>query len=175
MQVKSCEHGECDKSGKVPFCKCEAGFEGKYCEVNIDECISPTGGSPCQHGGVCTDGISRYDCDCTGTGEWKLIFRIVSRYLQNFISYLILILSTLFYTLKCHKYWKIRCVRREFENVSEYLSIYCSNINCFVIFSLLSLLKFSVFLLNLTIFIDSNLILSYSFKYLFQKSLLLNK
>ncbi|KAJ8920527.1 hypothetical protein NQ315_005396, partial [Exocentrus adspersus] len=70
---KHCEQGFCNTTGDVPYCQCNQGFEGKYCEVNIDECVSPTGGSPCQNGGVCKDGISRYDCDCNGTGYTGLL------------------------------------------------------------------------------------------------------
>lgn len=65
---KYCERGACNTTGQVPYCQCERGFEGKFCEINIDDCVSPAGGSPCQNGGVCIDGVNRYDCNCTGTG-----------------------------------------------------------------------------------------------------------
>nr|XP_023021031.1 protein crumbs [Leptinotarsa decemlineata] len=71
-----CEHGYCNTTGNVPFCECERGFEGEFCEINTNECVSPTGGSPCQNNGVCIDGISRYDCNCTGTGYSGLLCEI---------------------------------------------------------------------------------------------------
>ncbi|KAM9297917.1 protein eyes shut homolog [Morus bassanus] len=50
-----------------PMCICKTGFEGTYCEVNSDECIS----HPCQNEGLCVDGINHYSCSCqhgfTGT------------------------------------------------------------------------------------------------------------
>ncbi|KAM7027961.1 protein eyes shut homolog [Passerculus sandwichensis] len=50
-----------------PMCICKTGFEGTYCEVNSDECIS----HPCQNGGLCVDGVNHYRCSCqhgfTGT------------------------------------------------------------------------------------------------------------
>ncbi|KAG5879729.1 hypothetical protein JTB14_033331 [Gonioctena quinquepunctata] len=70
---RHCEQGHCNTTGTVPYCECQRGFEGTFCEINVDECISPTGGSPCQNGGVCIDGISRYDCNCTNTGYTGLL------------------------------------------------------------------------------------------------------
>nr|CAH7754904.1 unnamed protein product [Callosobruchus chinensis] len=73
----TCENdGTCNKTGTVPYCECARGFKGKYCEINIDECVSPTGGSMCQNGGICIDGIARYDCNCTGTGYTGLLCEI---------------------------------------------------------------------------------------------------
>ncbi|KAK2544843.1 hypothetical protein Q9966_001651 [Columba livia] len=50
-----------------PMCICKTGFEGTYCEVNSDECIS----HPCQNEGLCVDGVNHYRCSCqhgfTGT------------------------------------------------------------------------------------------------------------
>uniref|UniRef100_A0A8V0X5P9 Protein eyes shut homolog n=1 Tax=Gallus gallus TaxID=9031 RepID=A0A8V0X5P9_CHICK len=50
-----------------PMCICKTGYEGTYCEVNSDECIS----HPCQNEGLCVDGINSYRCFCqhgfTGT------------------------------------------------------------------------------------------------------------
>ena len=41
-------------------CECAAGFEGQFCEVNIDDCAS----QPCLNGGVCVDGINSHYCVC---------------------------------------------------------------------------------------------------------------
>ncbi|XP_045483741.1 protein crumbs isoform X3 [Harmonia axyridis] len=68
-QLKDCENeGECNTEKEVPFCNCKEGFDGKYCENNINDCVLPSGESPCQNGGVCIDGINQYKCNCTGTG-----------------------------------------------------------------------------------------------------------
>lgn len=48
----------------TPVCDCKAGYEGKYCELNINECDSV----PCQNNGSCTDLIADYVCECSGTG-----------------------------------------------------------------------------------------------------------
>uniref|UniRef100_A0A2S2PSX5 Fibropellin-1 n=1 Tax=Schizaphis graminum TaxID=13262 RepID=A0A2S2PSX5_SCHGA len=49
------------------YYKCSPGFEGKNCEVNINECLMGT----CPIGKVCIDGINTYDCKCPEgyTGE----------------------------------------------------------------------------------------------------------
>ncbi|XP_076260124.1 cell polarity complex component crumbs [Rhynchophorus ferrugineus] len=72
-KVKHCEAGFCNTTTSVPYCACQTGFEGQYCEKNIDECLSANGRSPCQNNGQCIDGIARYDCNCTGTGYEGLL------------------------------------------------------------------------------------------------------
>ena len=42
-------------------CECVAGYEGKMCETNIDDCIS----NACQNGAQCIDDILGYTCKCT--------------------------------------------------------------------------------------------------------------
>lgn len=61
----TCEHGgTCEATGAAFKCDCEAGFDGKYCEHNINECLD----APCLHGGACKEGVNEYVCDCEGTG-----------------------------------------------------------------------------------------------------------
>ena len=43
-------------------CICDAGFTGKDCEVNIDECTKMT--VTCSEHGRCVDGINEYTCVC---------------------------------------------------------------------------------------------------------------
>jgi len=67
--VNSCAPtGECvDGTGSEDgtySCKCDPGYDGEFCAQEIDECAP----GPCQNGGVCTDLLADYSCDCTGTG-----------------------------------------------------------------------------------------------------------
>ena len=41
-------------------CSCQAGFTGKDCQININDCQS----RPCQHNGDCVDGINSFSCVC---------------------------------------------------------------------------------------------------------------
>lgn len=58
------DHAQCvnkDKStdGVYFTCECDAGFDGTYCNNDIDECA----GTPC-YTGTCADGINSYTCTC---------------------------------------------------------------------------------------------------------------
>ncbi|CAL8252359.1 unnamed protein product [Merluccius merluccius] len=41
-------------------CSCLAGFTGRRCQIDVDECSS----SPCQNGGTCRDQINSFSCHC---------------------------------------------------------------------------------------------------------------
>ena len=45
-------------------CLCVAGFDGKNCETNIDDCLS----RPCKNNATCIDLVNGYRCQCDGTG-----------------------------------------------------------------------------------------------------------
>lgn len=47
-----------------PICQCSIGYQGEFCETDINECES----NPCQNGGQCIDEVGSYKCNCTGTG-----------------------------------------------------------------------------------------------------------
>ncbi|XP_050541159.1 sushi, von Willebrand factor type A, EGF and pentraxin domain-containing protein 1 [Daktulosphaira vitifoliae] len=57
----SCLHGGlCVPLGHSVQCLCPAGFSGKRCEIDIDECAS----QPCYNGGSCIDLPQGYRCQC---------------------------------------------------------------------------------------------------------------
>lgn len=53
--------GECLDLGQSVLCRCQAGFTGANCQINIDDCAS----TPCQNAGTCQDGVNDYTCSCT--------------------------------------------------------------------------------------------------------------
>ena len=56
----TCVHGSCiDLVGDF-MCRCHGGYEGRFCDKEVDECTS----NPCQHGGSCTDLVNGYECRC---------------------------------------------------------------------------------------------------------------
>jgi delta-like protein len=46
--------------GNSYLCRCQAGFSGRYCEDNVDDCAS----SPCANGGTCRDSVNDFSCTC---------------------------------------------------------------------------------------------------------------
>ncbi|OBS70228.1 hypothetical protein A6R68_01231 [Neotoma lepida] len=59
-----CHHGAlCVSQGPDPSsfrCYCVPGFQGPYCELDIDECAS----QPCHHGATCHNLADHYECHC---------------------------------------------------------------------------------------------------------------
>lgn len=53
--------GDCLDLGQSVLCRCQPGFTGANCQVNIDDCAS----SPCENAGTCQDGVNDYTCSCT--------------------------------------------------------------------------------------------------------------
>lgn len=52
--------GTCENKDNSHVCNCAKGFQGSYCESEINECLS----APCQNGATCTDLVGRYSCQC---------------------------------------------------------------------------------------------------------------
>jgi len=69
--IDECESSPCQNGGvctdKVNAfeCDCAAGYTGRLCAVEIDECLQPT--SPCANNGTCVDLVADYRCDCVGS------------------------------------------------------------------------------------------------------------
>lgn len=56
-----CEHdGVCVNTPGSYRCDCKAGFKGRRCEMNINECES----NPCQNEGTCIDERGGFRCIC---------------------------------------------------------------------------------------------------------------
>ena len=56
-----CQHGaSCQDLENDYRCLCPAGFTGKNCQINVDDCQS----NPCMNNGVCMDKVSSYQCVC---------------------------------------------------------------------------------------------------------------
>lgn len=52
--------GSCTDGVNMAFCDCLPGFQGAFCEEDINECAS----NPCRHGANCTDCVDSYTCTC---------------------------------------------------------------------------------------------------------------
>ncbi|XP_075555978.1 uncharacterized protein LOC142588284 [Dermacentor variabilis] len=59
-------HGRCVATGSAAAaaatssCVCDAGYTGRYCHENINDCAH----QPCVNGGTCVDAVNSYKCIC---------------------------------------------------------------------------------------------------------------
>ncbi|XP_046970634.1 protein crumbs isoform X1 [Vanessa cardui] len=65
-EVEPCLHGRCDVDAVPPQCECEAGWSGRACGAERDECA---GAAACLHGGRCVPRRRPPVCDCPP--EWR--------------------------------------------------------------------------------------------------------
>ena len=58
----NCHNGTCINLETDSFhCNCNVGYEGKFCEIDIDDCSS----NPCQgEDSFCYDKVHNYECKC---------------------------------------------------------------------------------------------------------------
>ncbi|KAL1513034.1 hypothetical protein ABEB36_002517 [Hypothenemus hampei] len=63
------EHGHCvNQPGIGHKCQCQAGYTGKYCHENINDCKI----NPCENGGTCVDKVNSFQCICNEGWEGAL-------------------------------------------------------------------------------------------------------
>ncbi|NXP53717.1 SNED1 protein, partial [Heliornis fulica] len=65
LTLRPCLNGgkcieDCITGNPSYTCSCLAGFTGKRCHVDVDECLS----QPCQNGATCLNGASSFSCRC---------------------------------------------------------------------------------------------------------------
>uniref|UniRef100_F7DR91 Sushi, nidogen and EGF like domains 1 n=1 Tax=Ornithorhynchus anatinus TaxID=9258 RepID=F7DR91_ORNAN len=65
LTLRPCLNGgkcidDCITGNPSYSCSCLAGFTGKRCHLDVNECVS----HPCQNGGTCTHGINSFSCRC---------------------------------------------------------------------------------------------------------------
>ena len=66
--IIDCDFNSCNGNGVCVevkgggfICKCEPGWKGFNCSVNVDDCKP----NCCANGAACIDGLLDYDCICT--------------------------------------------------------------------------------------------------------------
>ena len=70
---------QCVDLGNSYICQCQAGFTGRHCDDNVDDCAS----FPCVNGGTCQDGVNDYSCTCPPGYNGKNCSTPVSRCEHN--------------------------------------------------------------------------------------------
>ncbi|XP_077205134.1 sushi, nidogen and EGF-like domain-containing protein 1 isoform X3 [Paroedura picta] len=65
LTLRPCQNGgkcieDCITGNPSYSCSCLAGFTGKQCHIDVDECAS----NPCRNQGSCVDGINSFRCSC---------------------------------------------------------------------------------------------------------------
>lgn len=68
-EFDACSLNPCQNNGSCTLisrsrrdfvCECPRGFEGKTCDVNVDDCVDVI----CPDDKICVDGIASYECKC---------------------------------------------------------------------------------------------------------------
>lgn len=70
-EADACEPDPCENSGACledGTCECAAGYEGEFCEADIDDCVD----APCENGGECSDAVDGFTCECAAGYEGDL-------------------------------------------------------------------------------------------------------
>ncbi|XP_059509359.1 coagulation factor X-like isoform X1 [Stegostoma tigrinum] len=73
--IRRCDSSPCENNGLCVdlhgefYCKCLGGFNGTYCEQDINECDLM---NPCPSGTTCVDGINKFTCNCPNEGCYLL-------------------------------------------------------------------------------------------------------
>ncbi|XP_067845710.1 protein crumbs homolog 1 [Heptranchias perlo] len=52
------------------ICKCQHGFTGSHCEMDVNECDS----NPCQNGGTCQNTVESYICHCPARNQQEVFY-----------------------------------------------------------------------------------------------------
>ncbi|XP_047398623.1 sushi, nidogen and EGF-like domain-containing protein 1 isoform X17 [Sciurus carolinensis] len=65
LALRPCLNGgecidDCVTGNPSYSCSCLAGFTGRRCQLDVNECAS----HPCQNGGTCTHGVNSFSCEC---------------------------------------------------------------------------------------------------------------
>uniref|UniRef100_A0A8D2CR36 Sushi, nidogen and EGF like domains 1 n=1 Tax=Sciurus vulgaris TaxID=55149 RepID=A0A8D2CR36_SCIVU len=65
LALRPCLNGgkcidDCVTGNPSYSCSCLAGFTGRRCHLDVNECAS----HPCQNGGTCTHGVNSFSCEC---------------------------------------------------------------------------------------------------------------
>ena len=62
-------------------CNCKPGYEGRNCEIDIDDCELEQ--QPCQNGATCLDKVDGYFCECRPGYSGELCELDVDECLEN--------------------------------------------------------------------------------------------
>uniref|UniRef100_A0A1B0CSV8 Putative fibrillin n=1 Tax=Lutzomyia longipalpis TaxID=7200 RepID=A0A1B0CSV8_LUTLO len=60
LSIPCSGNGQCETFMNGPFCVCQPGYTGHFCEHNLNECTP----NPCSNGGICFDGVGDFTCEC---------------------------------------------------------------------------------------------------------------
>ncbi|KAK3704203.1 hypothetical protein RRG08_066834 [Elysia crispata] len=100
------------------YCTCASGYEGTYCETDIDECAA----TPCVWPYECVDGANSYTCkcpdsnpDCDGIEGWMIGIFVVCGIL---LLLLLLLLWYLFALRRGRLMWRNLCKKNRYRRDS---------------------------------------------------------
>lgn len=93
-----------------------------FCNTDLNECTP----NPCRNGGICSDGVGEFSCECTSgwSGNKSFIFACILRYNSYSVKVILIKLSSTLYALCSYRANSNTMNEKNMHNGKPYIVIY---------------------------------------------------